>query len=617
MWIFAKRGPAIVTTWETIPAFFQYFNGTVGLNDSVKFGKVSLFLDAPAPDVPVISYILTYKSKKKNESKQDQFLITVYLQLLEDNVCARQLQNRRLWTYAVSFSCVAGFIVVVLSSFEEQLVLYITPTEALDKFAENPNKSRFRLGGLVLKASVARPASSPFMEFVVTDLITDILVRYKDPLPNLFRKGHSVVVEGFVRPLEDPDKEAAAAVTEKAMGNGCFFSATEVLAKHDEKYMPAEVAKAIDANKKKIAAAASAAEAQYEERERNQRRQDVKLDLDSITVIEDVLNSSVSDDPRSTTCSNSFGSTEPNPVKTKFKDHPRPLPWDEAEIILCFVLLIFLKCLGAGELTASPPLYFPSSLTSLFTRGLFLINELENAGVTSVGHACWACTCACPFNAPQDHFEYPPLFVCGLLVEGVRRWQRLKDQSTLRKSTSHALFVMPAVCLVWNGASHILTIEAGATLSGCHKSSGHTGFGKDSFKRRAFTTHLFQSFAATLAITNSSFASAALGSIEFDSIKFIACFLLDICMIYDRKHFVTVVADQAKRRLVTTSEPAEDCYDPLLLVIRTIKLTVGDIINDNHRLLIRIIKLTVGGIINVDADQPSSRPGKEKIGDYL
>ncbi|KAK9167011.1 hypothetical protein Scep_002202 [Stephania cephalantha] len=113
------------------------------------------------------------------------------------------------------------------------------------------------------------------MEFVVTDLITDILVRYQGPLPDLFREGHSVVVEGFVRPLEDPDKEAAAAaaaaVTEKARGIDCFFSATEVLAKHDEKYMPAEVAKAIDANKKKIAAAASAAEAQDEERERNQR----------------------------------------------------------------------------------------------------------------------------------------------------------------------------------------------------------------------------------------------------------------------------------------------------------------------------------------------------------
>ncbi|KAK9134873.1 hypothetical protein Syun_014203 [Stephania yunnanensis] len=176
---------------------------------------------------------------------------------------ARQLQNRRLWTYALTFSCVGGFIVVVLRSFEDQLVSYITPTEALDKFTQNPNKSRFRLGELVLEGSVAQPASSPFMDFVVTDLITDIL----GPLSDMFRD--SVVVEGFIKPLEDPDKAAAAAVTEKARGIGCFFSATEVLAKHDEKYMPAEVSKAIDANKKKIAAAASTAEAQDEDRERN------------------------------------------------------------------------------------------------------------------------------------------------------------------------------------------------------------------------------------------------------------------------------------------------------------------------------------------------------------
>nr|CAD1835158.1 unnamed protein product [Ananas comosus var. bracteatus] len=115
---------------------------------------------------------------------------------------ARQLQNRRLWTYALTFGCVAGFIVIVLSNFQDQLVFYITPTDALQRFAENPSKNRFRLGGLVLEGSVVHPsASSPEMEFVVTDLITDILVRYEGSLPDLFREGHSVVVEGFLRPF--------------------------------------------------------------------------------------------------------------------------------------------------------------------------------------------------------------------------------------------------------------------------------------------------------------------------------------------------------------------------------------------------------------------------------
>ncbi|KAL5740346.1 hypothetical protein ACOSQ2_029526 [Xanthoceras sorbifolium] len=169
---------------------------------------------------------------------------------------ARQLQNRRLWTYALTFSCIAGFIVIVLNNFQDQLVFYVTPTEALEKYSSNPTKSKFRLGGLVLEGSVAHPASSPEMEFVVTDLMTDILVRYQGSLPDLFREGHSVVVEGFVKPITEEIKNAttekSAILTEKARCGDVYFSATEVLAKHDEKYMPPEVAAAIEKNKKMI-----------------------------------------------------------------------------------------------------------------------------------------------------------------------------------------------------------------------------------------------------------------------------------------------------------------------------------------------------------------------------
>ncbi|KAK6937110.1 CcmE/CycJ protein [Dillenia turbinata] len=168
---------------------------------------------------------------------------------------ARQLQNRRLWTYALTFSCIAGFVVIVLNTFQDQLVFYVTPTEALEKFAANPSKNKFRLGGLVLEGSVAQPASSPEMEFVITDLITDILVRYQGSLPDLFREGHSVVVEGFVKPITDKIRKERSTnnVSGKAKSGDCYFSATEVLAKHDEKYMPKEVAEALEKNKAKIA----------------------------------------------------------------------------------------------------------------------------------------------------------------------------------------------------------------------------------------------------------------------------------------------------------------------------------------------------------------------------
>ncbi|OIV96357.1 hypothetical protein TanjilG_09784 [Lupinus angustifolius] len=167
---------------------------------------------------------------------------------------ARQLQNRRLWTYALSFAGIAGFVVVVLNNFQDQLVFYVTPSEAMEKYAMNPTKTKFRLGGLVVEGSVVHPASSPEMEFVVTDLITDILVRYEGSLPDLFREGHSVVVEGFVKPFTDEVKKqiSTKSVSEKARSVECYFSAIDVLAKHDEKYMPPEVAAAIEKNKKII-----------------------------------------------------------------------------------------------------------------------------------------------------------------------------------------------------------------------------------------------------------------------------------------------------------------------------------------------------------------------------
>lgn len=81
-------------------------------------------------------------------------------------------------------------------------------------------------------------------------------IRYQGSLPDLFREGHSVVVEGFVKPFtDDVRKEVSSkSVSGKARSAECYFAATEVLAKHDEKYMPQEVATAIEKNKKMIEA---------------------------------------------------------------------------------------------------------------------------------------------------------------------------------------------------------------------------------------------------------------------------------------------------------------------------------------------------------------------------
>lgn len=192
---------------------------------------------------------------------------------------ARQMQTRRLWTYALTFSCIAGFIVIVLNNFQDQLVFYVTPTDALTKYQSNPSKNKFRLGGLVLEGSVNHPANSTEMEFVVTDLITDIIVRYEGSLPDLFREGHSVVVEGFVKPMEEAVRREegvvsakVAGISRKARGGECYFSATEVLAKHDEKYMPREVAEAIEKNKKKIEAGGGGGVVEEKEKDKEEGR---------------------------------------------------------------------------------------------------------------------------------------------------------------------------------------------------------------------------------------------------------------------------------------------------------------------------------------------------------
>ncbi|CAM8886678.1 hypothetical protein QQ045_025301 [Rhodiola kirilowii] len=179
---------------------------------------------------------------------------------------ARQMQTRRLWTYALAFGGVAAFITIVLNQFQDQLVFYVTPTDAVEKYTLNPTKNRFRLGGLVLEGSVVYPESSPEMEFVVTDLITDILVKYKGSLPDLFREGHSVVVEGFINPMTDDIRKEVSTknIAEKARTLDCYFTASDVLAKHDEKYMPQEVAQAIEKNKKKLAEEAAAAASEVE-----------------------------------------------------------------------------------------------------------------------------------------------------------------------------------------------------------------------------------------------------------------------------------------------------------------------------------------------------------------
>ncbi|HYB10851.1 MAG TPA: cytochrome c maturation protein CcmE [Alphaproteobacteria bacterium] len=132
-------------------------------------------------------------------------------------------KRKRLVFVTVGAAILGVAVLLVLNAFRENIVFFLSPTELLEKGA--PSDRVVRLGGLVEDGSVTRGPDSS-VRFKVTDLKHDIPVRYVGILPDLFREGQGVVAEGRLQP------------------DGSF-QASSVLAKHDEKYMPPEVAEAL------------------------------------------------------------------------------------------------------------------------------------------------------------------------------------------------------------------------------------------------------------------------------------------------------------------------------------------------------------------------------------
>lgn len=113
-----------------------------------------------------------------------------------------------------------------LRAFEQNVMLFYDPTDISAKMP--PADERFRLGGMVAKGSVRQKAGTLDIEFLVTDFKHTVPVKYTGILPDLFREGQGVVAHGRMQ--------------------GAVFVADEILAKHDEKYMPPEVADSLKNN---------------------------------------------------------------------------------------------------------------------------------------------------------------------------------------------------------------------------------------------------------------------------------------------------------------------------------------------------------------------------------
>ena len=136
-------------------------------------------------------------------------------------------KRRRLMIGIAGLACLGAAAALVLSSLGDQLVFFLSPTEIVAK-APPPNQ-RIRIGGLVEQGSVTRSEDGTTVAFNITDLNTSVHVTYRGILPALFREGQGVVAEGH----RQPDGSVQAA---------------EVLAKHDETYMPKEVVDALKAS---------------------------------------------------------------------------------------------------------------------------------------------------------------------------------------------------------------------------------------------------------------------------------------------------------------------------------------------------------------------------------
>ncbi len=129
---------------------------------------------------------------------------------------------------------ILGLVVtLVLNAFQSNLVFFFSPTQVAA--GEAPKGKSFRIGGMVKEGTIKREADGVTLRFVMTDTEKDMIVAYKGILPDLFKEGKGAVAQGKI-------------------GEDGIFAATEVLAKHDENYMPPEAAQAVgDAHARALA----------------------------------------------------------------------------------------------------------------------------------------------------------------------------------------------------------------------------------------------------------------------------------------------------------------------------------------------------------------------------
>ena len=139
-------------------------------------------------------------------------------------------RQKRLWAVLLVIGLLAGAVGAMLYALQQNIDLFYTPSQLVDGLGEGKIKpqvgQRLRIGGMVVEGSVKRDPQSLKVSFDLIDTGPVVTVTYNGILPDLFREGQGIVAQG-------------------TLVDATTIAATEVLAKHDEEYMPPEVAEAM------------------------------------------------------------------------------------------------------------------------------------------------------------------------------------------------------------------------------------------------------------------------------------------------------------------------------------------------------------------------------------
>ena len=137
-------------------------------------------------------------------------------------------RKKRIFIVCAILAGISIAATFILTAFEKNLMYFYSPTEVIN--GDAPKIRSFRIGGLVVADSVIRNTDDLKVNFILTDTINEVKVIYEGILPDLFREGQGIVANGKLQ-------------------SDNIFIADQVLAKHDENYMPPEVSKILKKNK--------------------------------------------------------------------------------------------------------------------------------------------------------------------------------------------------------------------------------------------------------------------------------------------------------------------------------------------------------------------------------